>query len=79
MGVVDRNPMSHVVHAVEYVGQPLAEMKERRPVVSGTDCPAYRLGASRVYSKRLGLPPLVEPIVALRPPSAESSYTMRFG
>jgi len=79
MGVVDRNPMSHVVHAVEYVGQPLAEMKERRPVVSGTDCPAYLLGASRLYSKRLGLPPLVKPIVALRLPSAESSYTMRFG
>jgi hypothetical protein len=34
---------------------------------------------SRVYSKRRGLPPFMKPIVALRPPSAERSYTIRFG
>ncbi len=39
----------------------------------------HRYGLSRLNSKRRGVPPLVKPIVALRPPSAETSYTMRFG
>ena len=41
--------------------------------------PTYLLGSSRLNSKRRGIPPLSWPIVAIRPPSPESSYTMRFG